>query len=65
MSYKVRYSGSARFITSLLSNHVNNFAEEIHKNKCKFGYGNEKCKTCGVKYKECECCLEYTNVKDD
>ena len=49
MSYKVRYIGSARFITSLLSNHVNNFAEEIHKNKCKFGYGNEKCKTCGVK----------------
>ena len=20
---------------------------------------------CGIKYKDCECCLEYTNVKSD
>ena len=25
----------------------------------------EKCETCGLKYKDCQCCLEYTNVKDD
>ena len=22
-----------------------------------------RCETCGIKYKDCECCLEYTNVK--
>ena len=21
--------------------------------------------TCGIKYKDCKCCLEYTNLKDD
>ena len=25
----------------------------------------KKCETCGIKYKDCECCLEYTNVNDD
>ena len=25
----------------------------------------KKCETCGIKYKNCECCLEYTSVKDD
>ena len=24
-----------------------------------------KCETCRIKYKDCECCLEYTIVKDD
>ena len=24
----------------------------------------KKCETCGIEYKNCECCLEYTNVKD-
>ena len=25
----------------------------------------KKCETCGIKYKDCNCCLEYINVKDD
>ena len=25
----------------------------------------KKCETRGIKYKHCECCLEYANVKDD
>ena len=25
----------------------------------------KKSKVCGIKYKNCECCLEYSNVKDD
>ena len=25
----------------------------------------KKYKTCGMKYKDCECCLQYTNVEDD
>ena len=65
ISYKVKFIGSARFIASSLSNCVNNLVEEIHKIKCKLGDGNEKCKACGVKYKDCECCLRYTNVKDN
>ena len=34
---------------------------------CKYGHDNEKCETCGIKYKYCESCfeyIEYTNVKD-
>ena len=26
---------------------------------------DEKCDTGGMKYKDCDCCLEYINVKDD
>ena len=26
---------------------------------------HRKCEKCGIKYKDCECCLEYTNVKID
>ena len=26
---------------------------------------NRKCETCGIKYKDRECCLGYANVKDD
>ena len=25
----------------------------------------QKCEACGIKYKDFECCLEYTDVKDD
>ena len=25
----------------------------------------KNCETCGIKYKDCNCCLEYINVKDD
>ena len=25
----------------------------------------KKCKTCGIKYKDCECYLEYTDIKVD
>ena len=25
----------------------------------------KKCEVCGIKYKGCECCLEYTSLKDD
>ena len=45
-----------------LSNLVNNLAEEIHKIKCKYGRYDKIFETWGIKYKDCECCLEYTNV---
>ena len=28
-------------------------------------HDNEKCGTCGIKYKNCECFLEYINFKDN
>ena len=52
-------------MASSLSNLVNNHSEEIHRIKCKFGHDDKKCETCGIKYKYCDCFLEYTNFKDD
>ena len=48
-------------MTCLLSNLV----EEIHKIKCKYRYDDRNYETCGTKYKDCECLLEYTGVSDD
>ena len=56
---------SARVRESSLSNLVNNLSEGIHIIKCKFGHNDKKCETCGVKYKYCDCFLEYVNFKDD
>ena len=42
-----------------LSNLINNISEEIYKIKCKYGHGDKKCETCGIKYKYCDCFLEY------
>ena len=44
------------------SNLVDNLAKGI---ECKYGQDNQKCETCRLKYKDCECCLEYRNFKDD
>ena len=46
-----------------LSNLVKNFAEGIHKVKCKYEHNDKKCETCGIKKKDYECCLKYTGVK--
>ena len=43
----------------------NNLSEEIHKIKCKQGYDDEKHKTCGIKFKNCDCFLDYANFKDN
>ena len=52
-------------MASSLSNLVNNLAKEIHKIKCKYEPDDKKCKACEIKYKDCECFLEYTNFKDN
>ena len=41
---------SVAFMACSLSNHADNLDNEI-------------CKTCGIKYKNCECCLEYKALK--
>ena len=35
ISYKIKFINSARFMSSSLSNLIDNLAEEIHKIKCK------------------------------
>ena len=52
-------------MASSLSNLVNNLSERIHKIKCKYENNDRKCETCGIKYKYCNCFLEYKNFKDD
>ena len=37
----------------------------IHRIKCKYGHDDKKCETCGIKYKCCDCFLEYMNFKDN
>ena len=51
-------------MASSTSNPVNNLSEGIHKIKCKFGHNDKKCETCWIKYKYCDCYLEYANFKD-
>ena len=65
ISYILQFVDSTRFMASSLTNLVNNLSKIIHRIKCKFGHDDKKCKTCGIKYKYCDCFLEYTNFKDD
>ena len=51
-------------MASSLSNLAGNFAEKIHKIKCKYRQDSNKCEIYGIKYNDCECCVEYTKVKD-
>ena len=50
-------------MSSSISILLNILAEKTHKIKCKYGHDNKKCETCGVKYKDCECFLEYTIIQ--
>ena len=64
--YKLQFIKNARFMASSLSNLVDNLCKELQNYMQTW---NEdmmiKNKTYGVKYRGCECCLEYKNVKDD
>ena len=51
-------------MTKLFSNLANNFAEGSPKTKCKYGHDNKKIHM-ELDTKNFECCLEYTNVKDN
>ena len=65
-SYKLQFFHSIKFMAIIsFSNLVDHLAEGTHKIKCKYRYGNKECDTCRIKYKDCECCLEYADVKDD
>ena len=55
VSYILQFIDSARFIASSL---LNQFSEEIHKIKCKFGLDDKKCENCEIKYNNCDCFVE-------
>ena len=63
--YMLQFIDSPRSMASSLSNLVNNISEGSHKIECKHGNYDKKCETCRIKYKYCNCFLEYTNFKDD
>ena len=48
-----------------MASSLSNLSQGIHRIKCKYGQNDKKCETCGIKYKYCDCFLEYTNFKDD
>ena len=52
-------------MASSFSNLVNNISEGIHRINCKFGHDDKKSEKCGIKYKYCDCFLQYTDFKDD
>ena len=52
-------------MASSLLNLVNNFSEGIQRIKRKYGHNDKKCEICKIKYKYCDCFLEYINFKDD
>ena len=63
--YILQFIDSARFMASSSSNLVNNLSDKIHRIKFKFGHNNKKCESRRIKYKYCDCSLEYSNFKDN
>ena len=43
------------FMTTSLSNLVNNLSEGIHKIKWKYKHNDKKCETCRIMYEVCNC----------
>ena len=50
-------------MASSLSILVNNLFEGIKRIKCKLRHSDKKYETCGIKYKNCNCFLEYISLK--
>ena len=65
ISYILQLIDGAKFMASSLPNLANNLSEGMHKIKCKFEHDEKSCKPCEIKYKCCDCFLEYTNFTGD
>ena len=63
ISYILPFIHSTRFMASSLSNLDNNLSKKIHKNKCNYENYDKNCEECRVKYKYCDCFLEYTHFR--
>ena len=57
LSYKFTFIDGTRFMTSSLSNLVDNLAHGIHKIKCKYRHNNKKQEKCEINCKYCKCCI--------
>ena len=64
-SYRLQFIDNVRFMARWLPNPVHNLPEEIHKIKLKYENDNKICETLRIKYKGCDCFLEYINFKND
>ena len=49
-------------MVSSLSNLINNLSEGFHRIKCKLEHDNKQCEICVIKYKYCDCFLEFKNI---
>ena len=64
ISYRLKFTDRAGFMTRSRSNLTNNFVERISKFRCKYRHDDKNVKLeIGDKY--CECILEYTNGAND
>ena len=52
-------------MASSLTNLASNLAEAIHILKRNYGHGNKKWTTYKIGYEDSECCLEYTDIRDE
>ena len=65
ISYVLQFIDSTRFLASSSSNLIINLSEGLHRIKWISEHDYKKFETCGIKYKYCNCFLEYTDFKDD
>ena len=63
--YRLQFIDSAKYMASSLSSLPNDLTEGIHEIKSKYKHNDQKYKTFGIKYKDWDCFLEYTNIKGD
>ena len=52
ISYNLQIIDSSKFMTSLLSNRLNNLAQVIYKIKWKYGHKDKKCEICEMENKD-------------
>ena len=62
---RLQFINSVSFIAISLSILVNNFTEGIYKIKCQYRQNYKRYETYGIKYKDCDCLLEYTKFKNN
>ena len=61
--YKLQFIDSAWFMANSLSGVAIDLSDGIHKIKCKYKHNDEKCETCGIKYKYCNAFLNTQILK--
>ena len=64
ISYRLQFIDSARLWQAHYQILLVILLKEF-KIKCKYEQDDKKCETCGIKYKDWACFLEYINFKDD